>query len=53
MIVCGVPEKGVKGLGLVLKASMGIEGIGCVGMGWDGCKGPWVGEKVLELIWMV
>ena len=42
---------GVKGLGWVLKALMGIEGIGCVGMGWDRCEGVWVGEKVLELIW--
>ena len=30
---------------------MGMEGTGCVGMGWDGCEWPWVGEKVLELIW--
>ena len=41
---------GVKGLGWVLKALMGIEEIGCVGMGWDGCEGPWMGEKGLELI---
>ena len=41
----------VEGLRWVLKALMGMEGIGCVGMGWDGCGEVWVGEKVLELIW--
>ena len=43
----------VEGLGLALKAFLVMEGIGCVGMGWDGCEGPWVGEWVLELIWRV
>ena len=32
-----------RALGMVMK------GIGCVGMGWDGYEGLWVGEGVLEL----
>ena len=32
---------------------MGIEGIGCVGMGWDECEGAWVSERVQKLIWKV
>ena len=43
----------VKGLIWVLKALVGMEGIRCVGMGWDGCEGAWVGERVLKLIWKV
>ena len=39
------------GRGWVLKALMGMEGIRCVGMGWDGCVGPLEGEGVLKLIW--
>ena len=41
------------GRGWVLKALMGMEGIRCVGMGWNGCEGPLEGEGVLELIWKV
>ena len=40
----------MEGLGWVLKALVAIEGIGCVGMGWAGYEGPWVGEGVLKLI---
>ena len=59
---CGGPEMEVKGFrcvlcveGLVwvLKALVSMEGIGYVGMGWDGCEGPLVGEGILELIWKV
>ena len=37
----------VEGLGWVLKALVGIEGIGSVGMGWPGYEGPWMDEGVL------
>ena len=40
----------VEGLVWVLKALVGMEGIGYVGMGWDGCEGAWVGEGILKLI---
>ena len=43
----------VEGLVWVLKTLVGMEGIGYVGMGWDGCEGAWVGEGVLKLIWKV
>ena len=36
-----------------MKAIVVMEVIGCVGMDWDGCEGPWVCEGVLELIWKV
>ena len=53
---------GVRGLGVCGGPGMGIESFCCnggyrmcgtVGMGWDGCEGPWVCEGVLELIWKV
>ena len=28
----------------VLKALVSKEGFRCVGMGWDGCEGAWIGE---------
>ena len=34
----------------VLKALVGKEGFRCVGMGWDGCEGAWIGKRVLKLI---
>ena len=40
----------VEGLGWALKFLVCMEGIGCVGRGWHGYEGPWVGEGVLELI---
>ena len=40
------------GLGRLLKALIGMKGIGCMRLGWDGCEGPSVGEGVLEMIWM-
>ena len=39
----------VEGLEWVLKALLGIEGIGCVRMGWDEYKGLWMREGVLEV----
>ena len=29
---------------------MGMRGIRCLGMGWDGYEGLWVSDVVLELI---
>ena len=43
----------VEGLLWLLKALDSMEGIKCVGMGWDGCEGAWVDEGVLKLIWRV
>ena len=43
----------MEGLVWVLKALAGMEGIGYVGMGWDGLEGAYVGEGVLKLIWKV
>ena len=43
----------VEGLVWVLKALVGMESIGYVGMGLDGCEGVCVGEEVLKLIWKV
>ena len=40
----------MEGLGRLLKASIGMKGIGCMGLGWDGCEGHSVGEGVLEII---
>ena len=39
----------VDGLQWVLKALLGVEGIGCVIMGWAEYKRPWVREGVLEV----
>ena len=43
----------MEGLDRLLKASIGIKGIGSMGLGWDGCEGPSVGEGVLKMVWMV
>ena len=43
----------MQGLAWVLKALVGMEGIGYVRMGWDECEGAQVGEGVLKLIWEV
>ena len=40
----------VEGLVWVLKALVGMEGIGYVGMDWDGYDEAWVGDGVLKLI---
>ena len=40
----------VEGLVWVLKALVGMEGIGYVGMDCNGCDGAWVGDGVLKLI---
>ena len=42
----------MEGLGRLLQASIGMKGIGCMGLGWDGCEGPLVDEGVSEMIWM-
>ena len=54
LVGCGGPETGVRafkcvggGLGWALKALVGIEGIGCFGMGWPRYEEPWMGEGVL------
>ena len=43
----------VEGLIWILKALVGMKGIGYVGMGWNGCERAQVGEGVLKLIWKV
>ena len=43
----------VEGLVWVLKALVGMEGVVCVAMGWDGHEGAWGDEGVLKLIWRV
>ena len=47
--MCGRPGKVIEGIDRY--KGHWIYGIGMDG--WDGCEGPLVGERVLEMVWMV